>query len=80
VGNEALAERGRLRPTHRYVTVPHQLRQVEPTITGAYLRAETQRAALAASAALPVGAAAAPVEPAAAVPATPSPAAPAADA
>jgi len=80
VGNEALAERGRLRPTHRYVTVPHQLRQVEPTITGAYLRAETQRAALAASAALPVSAAAAPVEPAAAVPATPSPAAPAADA
>lgn len=79
VGNEALAERGRRRPTHRYVTVPHQLRQVEPQITGAYLRAETQRAALAASAALPVGAAAAPVEPAA-VPAAPSPAAPAADA
>ena len=56
VGNEALAERGRLRPSHRYLTVPHQMRQVEPIITGAYLRAETQRAALAASAALPVGA------------------------
>jgi NAD(P)H-quinone oxidoreductase subunit K len=48
--------------------VPHQLRQVEPLITGAYLRAETQRAALAASAALPVGAAA--PAPSAAVPAT----------
>jgi NAD(P)H-quinone oxidoreductase subunit K len=59
VGNEALAERGRLRPSHRYLTVPHQMRQVEPIITGAYLRAETQRAALAASAALPVGATAA---------------------
>jgi len=58
VGNEALAERGRLRPTHRYVTVPHQLKPVEPLITGAYLRAETQQAALAASAALPMGAAA----------------------
>jgi NAD(P)H-quinone oxidoreductase subunit K len=59
VGNEALAERGRLRPSHRYVTVPHQLKPVEPLITGAYLRAETQQAALAASAALPFGAAAA---------------------
>jgi NAD(P)H-quinone oxidoreductase subunit K len=58
VGNEALAERGRLRPSHRYVTVSHQLKQVEPLITGAYLRAETQQAALAASAALPMGAAA----------------------
>ncbi|MFM7266747.1 MAG: NAD(P)H-quinone oxidoreductase subunit K, partial [Cyanobium sp.] len=83
VGNEALAERGRLRPTHRYVTVPHQLRQVEPLITGAYLRAETQRAALAASSALPMGAAASPAaraEAPAAVPAVPSPASPSTDA
>ncbi|MEB3322122.1 MAG: NADH-quinone oxidoreductase subunit NuoB [Synechococcaceae cyanobacterium] len=73
VGNEALAERGNLRPTHRYCTVEHQLRQVEPIITGAYLRADTQRAALAAAAGLPIPAAA----PAEAAPATP--AAPATD-
>jgi NAD(P)H-quinone oxidoreductase subunit K len=58
VGNEALAERGRLRPTHRYVTIPHQLKPVEPINTGRYLRAESQQAALTASAALPMGAAA----------------------
>jgi NAD(P)H-quinone oxidoreductase subunit K len=56
VGNEALAERGRLVPTHRYFTIPHQLKRVEPIITGAYLQAETQRAALAAAAGLPVAA------------------------
>ena len=58
VGNEALAERGRLRPSHRYVTIPHQLKPVNPINTGLYLRAESQQAALAASAALPMGAAA----------------------
>jgi len=59
VGNEALAERGRLRPTHRYFTIPHQLKRVAPIITGAYLQAETQRAALAAAAAgLPLAASA----------------------
>ncbi|MBM5816505.1 MAG: NADH-quinone oxidoreductase subunit B [Cyanobacteria bacterium K_Offshore_surface_m2_239] len=55
VGNESVAERHRLKPTHRFCTVPHQLRPVEPEITGAYLSAETQRAALAAAAALPLG-------------------------
>jgi NAD(P)H-quinone oxidoreductase subunit K len=54
VGNEALAERGNLLPTHRYCTVPHQLKPVEPIVDGRYLRAETQQAALAAAAALPV--------------------------
>lgn len=54
VGNESLAERRRLQANHRYCTVPHKLRQVEPQITGAYLAAETQRAALAASSALPM--------------------------
>ena len=57
VGNEALAERGNLRPTHRYCTVAHQLKAVEPIVDGRYLRAETQKAALAAAAELPVGAA-----------------------
>ena len=67
VGNEALAERGNLLPTHRYVTVPHQMKAVEPIITGAYLQAVTQRKALAAAAGLPLAApAAAPAETAAA--------------
>ena len=57
VGNEALAERGNLLPTHRYCTVAHQLKAVEPIVDGRYLRAETQKAALAAAAELPVGAA-----------------------
>ena len=56
VGNEALAERGNLLPSHRYCTVPHQMKAVEPIITGAYLRAETQRKALAAAAGLPLAA------------------------
>ncbi|MEB3201831.1 MAG: NADH-quinone oxidoreductase subunit NuoB [Synechococcus sp.] len=54
VGNEALAERGSLRPTHRYCTIPHQLRAVAPIVDGRYLSAETQVAALAAAQALPV--------------------------
>jgi NAD(P)H-quinone oxidoreductase subunit K len=54
VGNEALAERGHLRPTHRYCTVPHQMKTVNPIVTGAYLQAETQKAALAAAAGLPM--------------------------
>jgi NAD(P)H-quinone oxidoreductase subunit K len=56
VGNEALAERGSLLPTHRYCTIPHQLKPVEPIVDGRYLRAETQKAALAAAAGLPVAA------------------------
>ena len=56
VGNEALAERGNLLPTHRYFTVPHQLKAVAPLVDGRYLRAETQQAALAAAAGIPVAA------------------------
>ena len=56
VGNEALAERGKLLPTHRYTTIPHQLKAVAPIVDGRYLRAETQQAALAAAAGLPLGA------------------------
>ncbi len=69
VGNEALAERGRLQQTHRYCTVPHQFRAVEPIVTGAYLQAESQRAALAAAAGLPLRSAPAEALPVAAPPA-----------
>jgi len=64
VGNEALAERGNLLPTHRYCTVPHQLKAVKPQVDGRYLRAETQQAALAAAAGIPVAAAVTTQEPA----------------
>jgi len=60
VGNEALAERGNLQQTHRYCTVPHQLRAVAPIVDGRYLSAPTQQAALAAAQALPVAASALP--------------------
>jgi len=47
--------------------VPHQMKAVEPIITGAYLQAETQRKALAAAAGLPLATpASAPAETAAA--------------
>ena len=58
VGNEALTERGNLMPTHRYFTVAHEMKQVEPIVDGRYLRAETQQAALQAAAGLPVAASA----------------------
>ena len=51
VGDEALAERGQLRPSHRYLTIPHQMKCVAPVVTGAYLEAESQQAALAAGSA-----------------------------
>ena len=54
VGNEALAERANLLPSHRYCTVSHQMKAVEPIVDGRYLQAETQRRALAAGAELPL--------------------------
>ena len=58
VGNEALSERGNLMPTHRYFTVAHEMKQVDPIVDGRYLRAEPQQAALQAAAGLPVAASA----------------------
>ena len=49
VGDESLAERSKHQQTHRYFTVTHQMQAVEPQVTGAYLRAESQQAALAAA-------------------------------
>ena len=49
VGDESLAERRRHQQTHRYCTVRHSMKRVEPLVTGAYLQASTQRAALAAA-------------------------------
>jgi NAD(P)H-quinone oxidoreductase subunit K len=44
-----LAERSKHQQTHRYFTMTHQMKSVEPQVTGAYLRAESQQAALAAA-------------------------------
>ena len=49
VGDESVLERGIQQQTHRYFTVSHQMKRVEPQVTGSYLRAETQKAALAAA-------------------------------
>ena len=54
VGNETLSERGQQLPTHRYCTIPHQMKAVKAQVTGAYLRADSQRAALSAAAGIPV--------------------------
>lgn len=64
VGNESLAERDIGQPAHRYFTVSHQLKRVAPAVTGQYLQADTQQAALSAGQTLPL--------PRQAVPATPS--------
>jgi NAD(P)H-quinone oxidoreductase subunit K len=69
VGNEALAERGNLQQTHRYCTVAHQMKAVEPIVNGQYLRAATQQAAFAAAAGLPVAAAELPAAEPVAIPA-----------
>ena len=42
-------ERRKHQQTHRYMTVSHQMKRVEPVVTGSYLRAESQKAALAAA-------------------------------
>ena len=47
VGDESLSERRKHQQTHRYMTVSHQMKPVEPVVTGSYLRAKSQKAALA---------------------------------
>ncbi|WP_255486362.1 NADH-quinone oxidoreductase subunit NuoB [Synechococcus sp. BMK-MC-1] len=54
VANESVADRRQLQQTHRYCTVAHAMTAVEPIVTGAYLRAETQVAALQSGAGLPM--------------------------
>lgn len=49
VANESVVERRNTLPTHRYCTVPHAMKIVAPAISGRYLQAESQQAALAAS-------------------------------
>ena len=46
VGNESFLERSKIDQTHRYITIPHQMKRIEPQVTGKYLNADTQKAAL----------------------------------
>ncbi len=46
VGNESFSERKKHTPSHRYFTIPHKMKRVEPLVNGSYLSAETQKAAL----------------------------------
>ena len=46
VGNESFLERSKLNQTHRYFTISHNMKRVEPKVTGKYLKAKTQQAAL----------------------------------
>tara|TARA_Y100001968_G_C19232776_1_gene655317 strand:- start:73 stop:852 length:780 start_codon:yes stop_codon:yes gene_type:complete len=46
VGNESFLERSKATQTHRYLTIPHKMKRIKPEITGKYLNAETQKAAL----------------------------------
>lgn len=44
VSNEALQERGQFQQTHRYHTVSHNMKAVEPILTGQYLQTESRQA------------------------------------
>ena len=46
VGDESISERIKMDQTHRYLTIPHKMKKIKPLITGSYLNAATQKAAL----------------------------------
>ena len=46
VGNESFTEREKIAPKHRYFTIAHKMKRIDPLITGSYLNAESQKAAL----------------------------------
>ena len=46
VANESISERSKITQTHRYLTIPHKMKRVEPKVTGQYLNAKTQLIAL----------------------------------
>ncbi len=49
VGNESFSERQQVSQVHRYFTTTHEMKRVDPIITGAYLNAKSQQSALKAS-------------------------------
>ena len=46
VGNESFMERNKMIQSHRYFTITNQMKKVDSQITGSYLNAESQKAAL----------------------------------
>lgn len=44
ISADALPERGQFAPVHRYYTVSHKMKEVEPILTGQYLEATTRKA------------------------------------
>ncbi|MFP4219069.1 MAG: NADH dehydrogenase subunit K [Phormidium sp.] len=42
VSNESLSERGNHQQTHRYHTISHELKPVDPILTGQYMRSEAR--------------------------------------
>tara|TARA_B100000700_G_scaffold324508_1_gene430826 strand:- start:2823 stop:3593 length:771 start_codon:yes stop_codon:yes gene_type:complete len=46
VSNESFTEREKITQTHRYFSIKHSMKQISPKVTGAYLKADTQIAAL----------------------------------
>jgi NAD(P)H-quinone oxidoreductase subunit K len=44
ISNESIQERGTQRQVHRYYSTQHNLKVVEPILTGAYLKADTRQA------------------------------------
>ena len=46
VANESITERSKITQTHRYLTIPHKMKRVEPKVNGQYLNAKSQLIAL----------------------------------
>ncbi len=44
ISNDSMQERGGRVQTHRYYTIPHQMKPVSPILTGEYLRTEDRQA------------------------------------
>ncbi len=54
VGNESFNEREKVSQTHRYFTVSHQMKRIDPSINGSYLNADSQKLALKSSTEIPL--------------------------
>ena len=46
VANESISERSKITQTHRYITIPHNMKRGESKVNGKYLNAKTQLIAL----------------------------------
>ena len=45
ISNESMQERGQIKQTHRYYSTTHNMKLVEPILTGEYLQSSTRQAA-----------------------------------